>query len=157
MFSSKSMAVFSSVILLLSVTLVSFQPVFAEQTTSINKSRPQANEIQAKVKTMLEAQKQKRLSDKMILEYMQQTAKFMRENSNKTSIEDRTTMQKSMIKQALDEKYQEFKIREEIAKRDKVKKMAIDKLVNSGLVKMGSKEKTQIEYGKTLEDLKKSK
>ena len=122
---------------------------FAEQNTGISKQRPQYEEIKTKVKAKYDAINQDRMTNRMIMEIMQENAKFIRENSNKTSIEKKLEMQRQMISDAMKQKQKENAIRAEIQKASELKALKIQKLVNSGQIKMHSLEKTKIEYGRT--------
>lgn len=122
---------------------------FAEQNTGVSKQRPQYEQIKTKIKTKMDAINQDRMTNRMIMEIMQENAKFIRESSNKTSIDKKLAMQKEMIEDALKQKSMENAIRGEIKKANDVKTMKIENLVKTGKVKMHSLEKSKIEYGRT--------
>lgn len=122
---------------------------FAEQNSGVSKQRPQYEQIKTKIKTKFDAINQDRMTNRMIMEIMQENAKFIRENNNKTSIEKKLAMQKEMIDDALKQKSMENAIRGEIKKANDLKTLKIENLVKTGKVKMHSLEKSKIEYGRT--------
>lgn len=128
--------------------------VFAEQNTSIIKPRPSNEEIKHKLKVKKLAADQKRRADLESYKQNRDHADFVRKYAKETSLTDKIMMQYKMFDEAKTQKEVLIKIRSEIAKRDLAEKKHIENLVKSGKTKMNSPEKTTIEYGKTLEDLK---
>ena len=127
----------------------SFSMVIAEQNKSSSKQRPQADEIKAKLATKALAIEQRRQADAIIAKNMHENKKTAQNDVKPPSREDSIKMQYKLFVDAKHQKKLELQIRSDILKKDIKKKFQIDKLIESGKIKLHSKEKPQIEYGRT--------
>lgn len=122
-----------------------------EQNTSIGKQRPQADEIKAKVQTLVKGKLQEDKVAKMKLEAERVTSKFMRENAQVYNEKQQSELQKSFLKQAklkADNDLLHRKIiQDKIDQKTKMMQLKIKQMVEKGL--LGVHGKKTIEYGKT--------
>ena len=127
--------------------------IYAESQTSVQKQRPQADEIKKKAQTLVREKQQDDRVAKMKLEQQKATSKFMRENAKPYNEKQASDLQKSFLKQAAlktknDELHRKI-IQDKIAEKTKITQMKIKKMIEKGQLGKPSQEKITIEYGRT--------
>lgn len=127
----------------------SFNMAMSEQNISLSKQRPQADEIKAKLAAKALAIEQRRQADATMAKQIKEHKKTAQSDTKPLSVEDSIKMQYKLFDDAKHQKKLELQIRSDILKKDIKKKFQIEKLIESGKIKLHSKGKPQIEFGRT--------